>query len=740
MRKLAYTIFINTLLSISMSVLTTVANAASTEQAYLDDFPVILSASRLEQSLLDTPSSITVIDRSLIEASGAQHIPELFRFVPGMQLGHATDNIPVAVYHGLGDRHSRRIQVLIDGRSIYTPAFGGVSWENIPITVDDIEKIEIIRGPNSALYGSNAFSAVISITSRFGAGTVRSGIHTVVENSENNSIKANWQSSHGQWDYALSTFYYTDQGDQSNTTKSEADDDRRRAINLSINFQISDLDNLHLDTGALDAAGRIGNENDSTDIERDTKRDYNYVRIKHDHQFESGDSYYFQFSHTQESFEADTFPLAVQVADNQPVILSANFSNNFSSNRTDLDFAYTPNLTGNFRYVTGFSLRQDKVISSSNLLNDEEISVSRAFFNSELHLSSSALLGLGGMFEHHGYSGDSFSPKLSLIQKLNDSYALRFIASKATRAPIAFEQNGYFNNIIDFDPTALSATLGALGTTLSASSIPSQIKALNIKGTNDLQNEEQTSFEIGLRANLNKNLKSQFDIRLFYDELDNLINEYDRQKIIGSNLYSLQESTLLGVLADLENNLALGNSINKLGREFRRFLEVELYKNFISLKKYGVEFELTQQLNEAITLSAGATYLKIKNNNSDSEKQAFYNLSLSNADIDNRLRETPETAPVKSGFISLLLSPSEYTSINLAYHYTDNSTWLSDGEPNLGIQRIVNFYAQLEHPLGRKQTLKTGIGIRNLTNDNYIDFNPRNPSETTSYFKLGLDF
>lgn len=700
----------------------------SVEDAYLEDFPVILSASRLAQPLLETPASVTVIDRKLIEQSGARHIPELFRYVPGMQLGHATDNAPVVVYHGLGDRYSRRVQVLIDGRSVYTPAFGGVSWENLPITVDDIEKIEVIRGPNAALYGSNSFSAVISITTRFAAGTVQTGFSSTVENSQNNMLNAHWSNTYQNIDYAVSSFYYTDEGDTNSVSRSEADDDRRKSISFSVNAPISDLDNLHLDAGTLRADGKIGN-GDATSAIRNNQRDYDYLRLKHDHQFESGGNLYFQASYTREEHQDDTHVLPIDVGTGP--LFTATFDNSYRSSRTEIESVYTSEALGSFRYVAGGSLRRDKVMSASNLASTETVDVLRGFINTEYKLGSSTLFGLGGMYEEHDYSGSSFSPKLSLVQLLGEQYALRFIASQATRSPIAFENNGHFTTGIDFNPALLAATLP-----IFTAPIPEHIDALTIQGTNDLRNEEQTSFEVGFKAIFNNIAQSQLDVRLFYDELDSLISEYDR--ISSANLYSPQEADTLIALASLEQSN--DDDISSLGREFRRFLEVELFKNFIDLKKYGVEVEYQQQLTQKLQLSSGAAIIRMQSTNSAAEQQAMLNSGLSPTDINNRLRELPATAPRQSIYSSLNYRPNDMASLNISYHYVGNSSWLGDGEPNLGIQRMVNVYTEVRQPVGRGKLLKIGFGIQNLTNDNYIDYNPRNESEISSYFRIGLDF
>ena len=104
--------------------------AQHAEDFFLEDTPAVLTATRIKQSLSTAPAAITVIDKAMIKASGAKEIVELFRLVPGMQVGYERKNLPAVTYHGMSDEFSRDMQVLIDGHSIYSASFGGVHWDD----------------------------------------------------------------------------------------------------------------------------------------------------------------------------------------------------------------------------------------------------------------------------------------------------------------------------------------------------------------------------------------------------------------------------------------------------------------------------------------------------------------------------------------------------------------------------------------------------------------------------------
>jgi len=120
------------------------------------DIPVVLTAARLRQSQLDTPASVTVIEADTIAALGFKDIEDIFRLVPGMLVGYHSstgEKSPSVSYHGTQAAEHRRLQVLIDGRSVYKPALAQVDWVNIPLAIEDIERIEVILAPALPLMG-----------------------------------------------------------------------------------------------------------------------------------------------------------------------------------------------------------------------------------------------------------------------------------------------------------------------------------------------------------------------------------------------------------------------------------------------------------------------------------------------------------------------------------------------------------------------------------------------------------
>jgi iron complex outermembrane recepter protein len=126
----------------------------------------VTSVSKTEQTLSRAASAIFVITPDAIRRSGATNIPDLLRMVPGLDVAQINANTWAVSARGFNGRFSNKLLVLLDGRSVYTPTFGGVFWEVSDLPLDNIDRIEVIRGPGGSVWGANAVNGVINIISR----------------------------------------------------------------------------------------------------------------------------------------------------------------------------------------------------------------------------------------------------------------------------------------------------------------------------------------------------------------------------------------------------------------------------------------------------------------------------------------------------------------------------------------------------------------------------------------------
>ena len=137
----------------------------------------VTSVSRREEKLSRTASAVFVIGPEDIRGSGALNIPDLLRMVPGVDVAQLTANTWAIGVRGFNGRFSNKLLVLLDGRAVYTPTIGGVFWDVLNLPLEDVERIEVIRGPGGSVWGANAMDGVINILTRK-AGETHGGLVT----------------------------------------------------------------------------------------------------------------------------------------------------------------------------------------------------------------------------------------------------------------------------------------------------------------------------------------------------------------------------------------------------------------------------------------------------------------------------------------------------------------------------------------------------------------------------------
>ena len=127
---------------------------------------MVVIASRRRELLLNAPATVTVLTKDVIERAAVQNITDLLRLVPGLNtVQSSARDVNITSREATGTLTDSML-VLLDGRSIYQDFFGFVAWDFLPIDVQEIEQIEILRGPASAVWGANAMTGVINVISK----------------------------------------------------------------------------------------------------------------------------------------------------------------------------------------------------------------------------------------------------------------------------------------------------------------------------------------------------------------------------------------------------------------------------------------------------------------------------------------------------------------------------------------------------------------------------------------------
>ncbi|MCH7500672.1 MAG: TonB-dependent receptor, partial [Nitrospinae bacterium] len=126
----------------------------------------VTSVSKKPEKAAQAPAAVFVITQEDIRRSGATHIPEVLRMVPGVEVARVDGNKWAVSIRGFNGLFARKLLVLIDGRSVYTGLFSGTFWDTQDTALEDIERIEVIRGPGATVWGVNAVNGVINIITK----------------------------------------------------------------------------------------------------------------------------------------------------------------------------------------------------------------------------------------------------------------------------------------------------------------------------------------------------------------------------------------------------------------------------------------------------------------------------------------------------------------------------------------------------------------------------------------------
>ncbi len=407
----------------------TLSQAAElSEEDFLQDLPIVLSATRLVQAKRDAPIATTVIDREMIDASGFTEIVDLLRYVPGFVVNYDSGHVQAASYHMLNNNLARRMQVLVDGRSVYIPSLLGVQWTSLGITIEDIERIEVIRGPSAASYGPNSLLGVISIITRHASQD--RGVMMKVNTGENNLAEGFLRLGGGteNLDVELTTAYRQNDGfikryDSYQIQKMNARADYQASLNDTLVFYATFNDANVQEDNVFDNAIP---DHPSAVSSRSFQLDWTHsLSPTEDLKFQ----YYRQTHDKRNRYQYASTPLMIDQG--------------HRSERDDFEFQHTFSPLDNLKMAWGAGMRNDRVISTYYLgqtTPSRNNKIYRLFGSLAWNITDATLLNLGAMLEDYQITGSEFSPMLSLNHNLSDTDTIRVSASGAIRAPGLIEE------------------------------------------------------------------------------------------------------------------------------------------------------------------------------------------------------------------------------------------------------------------------------------------------------------
>jgi iron complex outermembrane recepter protein len=465
--------------------------SAVTEQDFLAEMPVVLSVSRLAQPLDETPGAMTILDRQFIHMSGARDVVDLLRMVPGFQTTTSFEtDAPMATYHGRNDDWANRIQVLVDGRSVYSghlQSSAGLGFQTLAL--DDIERIEVLRGSNSAAYGARAFMGVVNIVSRDVRDTVGRALSLNAGNNRVADAAARVGWSAGDVTYRISGDTRGDAG-----LRGAYGANRIGRVNFAAHWLPSATDEVHWRAGASDVTAGRGTVGDNAG--NDAHMRYmgsRFVQADWRHILSADQDMLLTVSRTENIFR-DSFPYWSD--DAGPLYVGIAIDQGGHEFNDALTWQHTMRHSDALRTVWGAELRRERVISRPYFDAREQVSTDfyRLFGNAEWRLAPTWLLNAGLMLERSDIGGDTAAPRVMLNWHVLPGHTLRAGMSNAFRPPSAFEK---YANLSYYD-------------------INGQNPLPFVKSTGKVGPEHIESRELGYFMNL-ASLNVSADVRVFHE-------------------------------------------------------------------------------------------------------------------------------------------------------------------------------------------------------------------------------
>lgn len=530
------------------------------------DLPQVLTATRLKQSPAAVPGSMTVLDSELIHASGARDIPELLRLVPGMMIGYGAGNQPTVNYHGSNVNDARRMQVLIDGRSVYRAGLATVDWSDIPVAIEDIERIEVFRGPNTVSYGANALMAVVNILTRNPADSHGTRVKLTRGQDGINDYYASQGIGWDGGDLRLSLSGQQDDGFDKDQFGHDYRDSRRlNRININASHSLAPDQTLEWQLAAKEGSnqrpytyqpvfGRYAAGNDADVNAKDYAGSLRWnIDFNPDHSlYVQGSAQHFD---RQQVWRACDASIAFSPELTRLWQLNPNFAegvarNLFTGNlpttsdpllaslrqqvqdqwnaggrntvcgdvdqstretRYDLEIQDTLSLNESLRLVTGMNYRYDRADSQTYFNGSLDDQTWRLFGQLEWRADEHWVVQGGAMYENTQLSGNSLTPRVAVNYLITPRHGLRAVYSEAVRSPDMFENNVNWSYTVK----GLSPNLYGL---------QDGQYFVKTRGPGNLDQERMRSRELGYNGYFS-DIDLSMDVKLFYDEITGMISE-----------------------------------------------------------------------------------------------------------------------------------------------------------------------------------------------------------------------
>ena len=454
----------------------------------------VTSVSRHEQSLSQTAAAVFVISKEDILHSSATNIPDLLRMVPGVQVAQIDASSWAISIRGFNSRFGNKVLVMVDGRTVYVPSFGGVFYDTLDVPLEQIARIEVIRGPGGSVWGANAVNGVINVITKKAADTPGT---TVVGGGGSSDRGLGLLQQGGKLgevtDFRIFADYSTEGSQPSADVQPVEDGWHLLHGGFRVDSKISSRDSLSLQ-GDLYS----GREGISTQFPNSVTQPA--FQATHEEVDISGGYVQGSWDHRYSGRSNTTLMVSYQRYFRRDVLGE-------TRGTLDVDFQNNLSLGDRHQFVWGFDYRYsssqtDGTFAVSVIPADRDTNIYSGFVEDDIELIPDRLhFTIGTKLEYHDYTGVAAMPSARVAWTPSASSTYWAAVSRAVRAPS------------DLD----------VGMRVTDAVYPGQngipVVVINL-GNPHYQNEDLLAYEVGYRKLLRKNFS--VDLAGYYNRYNNL--------------------------------------------------------------------------------------------------------------------------------------------------------------------------------------------------------------------------
>ncbi|NOQ45790.1 MAG: TonB-dependent receptor plug domain-containing protein, partial [Desulfobulbaceae bacterium] len=365
----------------------------------------ITSVTKKPQNLSDAAAAVFVITQDDIHRSGVTSTPEALRMAPGLQVGRVDANKWAITSRGFSGTFANKLLVMIDGRTVYSPAFSGVYWDAQDTLLDDIDRIEVIRGPGATIWGANAVNGVINIITKKASDT-RGGLISVGGGNQDQfmgGLRYGTQIGELGHGRAYLTYHKQNSFELHQTGEDTFDDWDSLRTGFRMDSEPEDKDSWTLQ-------GDLYSNNENQIVSPFWLPEYPYFSTKYDDFEASGWNMLGRWRKKLSNTSSCTIQTYYDYTNRDEAIIE-------QTHRTfDLDLQYQTQLGKRNNLVMGLGYRLvdadfDNTFQVSVFPQERSENLSSGFIQDEIMLAPDRLwLTLGAKWEHNDFTGNEIQP------------------------------------------------------------------------------------------------------------------------------------------------------------------------------------------------------------------------------------------------------------------------------------------------------------------------------------------